>query len=89
MSIDWTKEVKEYKEQYDDNDGIYEYVESLLPHGDGDIYQTYHDVIGTPLNIIIEPQHVGIELWKILNGYIYAEYCALFYEALNELEEEE
>ena len=28
MSIDWTQEVKEYKEQYDDDDGIHEYVES-------------------------------------------------------------
>ena len=94
-AIDWHEEVKEYKEQYDDawadsgNDGIYEYVEGLLPQYYADIYHTYHDVIGTPLSIIIEPQHVGIELWKILNGYIYAEYCALFYEALNELEEEE
>ena len=58
MSIDWTQEVKEYKEQYDDDSGIYEYVGNLLPQYYGDIYQTYHDVKGTPLNITIEPQHV-------------------------------
>tara|TARA_Y100001973_G_C5170242_1_gene318611 strand:+ start:288 stop:560 length:273 start_codon:yes stop_codon:yes gene_type:complete len=89
MSIDWTQEVKEYKEQYDDEDGIYEYIESLLPQYYGDIYQTYHDVIGTPLNITIEPQHVGIELWRIMNGHIYAELCELFFNAWNEAEEEE
>ena len=89
MSIDWTQEVKEYKEQYDDDDGIYEYVESLLPQYYGDIYQTYHDVIGTPLNITIEPQHVGIELWRIMNGHIYAEFCELFFNAWNKAEEEE
>ncbi len=89
MSIDWTKEVEEYNKQYDDVDGIYEYVESLLPQYYGDIYLTFHEVIGTPLNITIEPQHVGIELWKILNDLIYAEYCELFFNAWNEAEKED
>lgn len=88
-AIDWHEEVKEYKEQYDDDDGIYEYVESLLPQYYGGIYQTYHDVIGTPLSITIEPQHVGMELWRIMNAHIYAEFCELFFNAWNEAKEEE
>ena len=31
MSKDWAEEVKEYKKQYDDDEGIHEYIESLLP----------------------------------------------------------
>lgn len=89
MSIDWTQEVKEYKKQYDDEDGIHEYVESLLPIYYGDIYQTYHDVIGTPLNIEIEEQHVGIPFWRIMNHHINIEFYSLFMEAWNEVEEEE
>lgn len=85
MSIDWTEEVKEYKKQYDDDNGIHEYIESLLPVYYGDIYQTYHDVIGTPLNIDVE----GVPLWRIMNAHILAEFYPLFYEAWNEAEEEE
>jgi len=43
--IDWHAEVKEYKQNYDDDDGIHEYIESLVPQYFGDIYQTYHDEI--------------------------------------------
>ena len=89
MSINWTEEVEEYKKQYDDEEGyrleaVYEHVESLLPVYYGDIYQTYHDVIGTPLNIEIEEQHVGISFWKILNHDINVVYYDLFMEAWNE-----
>jgi|TARA_B100000035_G_C21021112_1_gene564084 hypothetical protein len=89
MSINWTEAVKEYKEQYDDEDGIYEYVESLLPVYYGDIYQTYHDVIGTPLKTMIEPHHVGLEFWKIMAEHIFEAFLGRFYEAWNEAEEEE
>lgn len=30
MSKNWAEEVEEYKKQYDDDEGIHEYVESLL-----------------------------------------------------------
>ena len=89
MSKNWAEEVEEYKKQYDDDEGIHEYVESLLPVYYGDIYQTYHDVIGTPLNIEIEPEHVGIAFWKIMNGHILEEFMSLFMEAWNEAEEED
>jgi len=87
--IDWTLEVKEYEKQYDDEDGIHEYIDSLLPVYYGDIYQTYHDVIGTPLSIEIEPEHVGMAFWKILNYNIAVEYFNSFWKAWNEAEEEE
>ena len=71
MSIDWSEEVKEYKKQYDDDDGIHEYVESLLPVYYGDIYQTYLDVIGTTLNIVISEVHIGMTIDKILLWDMY------------------
>tara|TARA_S200002703_G_C3779954_1_gene240278 strand:- start:326 stop:598 length:273 start_codon:yes stop_codon:yes gene_type:complete len=90
MSIDWTQEVKEYKKQYDDDDGIHEYVESLLPVYYGDIYQTYHDVIGTPLNIEISEVHIGMTIDRILLWDIYTEYSNEFwaeYKLSNDEEE--
>ena len=89
MSKNWAEEVKEYKKQYDDDEGIHEYVESLLPVYYGDIYQTYHELLGTPLNIEIEEQHVGISFWKILNHDINIVYYDLFMEAWNEAKDEE
>ena len=90
MSIDWSEAVKEYKKQYDDDDGIHEYVESLLPVYYGDIYQTYHDVIGTPLNIEISEVHIGMTIDKILLWDIYTEYSNEFwaeYKLSNDEEE--
>lgn len=90
MSIDWTQEVKEYKKQYDDDDGIHEYVESLLPVYYGDIYQTYHEVIGTPLNIEISEVHIGMTIDRILLWDIYTEYSNEFwaeYKLSNDEEE--
>tara|TARA_Y100000004_G_scaffold46464_1_gene50999 strand:- start:3728 stop:4000 length:273 start_codon:yes stop_codon:yes gene_type:complete len=90
MSIDWEEAVKEYKKQYDDEDGIHEYVESLLPVYYGDIYQTYHDIIGTPLSIKILNAHVGMTIDKILLWDIYTEYSNAFhaeYKLSNDEEE--
>jgi hypothetical protein len=95
MHKDWQQEVKEFKKQYDQNDyhiiedGISEYIDSLLPIYYGDIYHTYHDVIGTPLSIEIEPEHVGMAFWHIMNQHIYEEFYSLFMHAWNEAEEEE
>ena len=90
MSIDWSEAVKEYKKQYDDDDGIHEYVESLLPVYYGDIYQTYLDVIGTTLNIVISEVHIGMTIDKILLWDIYTEYSNEFwaeYKLSNDEEE--
>ena len=95
MSIDWTQEVKQFKKEYTEEDyhiiedGISEYIDGILPIYYGDIYQTYHDVIGTPLNIEIKPEHVGMPFWHIMNHQIYEEFYSLFMEAWNEAEEEE
>jgi hypothetical protein len=90
MSIDWEEEVKEYKKQYDDDEGIHEYIESLLPQYYGDIYQTYHDVIGTYYNKQITHAHVGMTIDKILLWDIYIEYSNAFwaeYKLSNDEEE--
>ena len=42
--MNWNEEVEEYKKQYDDEDGIYEYVESLVPVYYGDISNTFNDM---------------------------------------------
>ena len=90
MSIDWSEEVKEYKKQYDDDDGIHEYVESLLPVYYWDINQTYHDLIGSPLSIEITNTHVGMTFDKIMLWDIYTEYSNEFwaeYKLSNDEEE--
>jgi hypothetical protein len=89
MSINWTEAVKEYKEQYDNEDGIHEYVDGLLPIYFGEIYTLYHDLIGTPLSIMIEPHHTGLEVGQIMLNQLFEEYMQKFMEAWNEAEEEE
>ena len=85
----WDEEVEEYKKHYDDDNGIYEYIESLLPVYYGDIYSTYHDYIGTPLNIDIENEHVGLQIWQIMNMHLMEEFSTHFMDAWNCYEEEE
>jgi hypothetical protein len=87
--IDWHAEVKEYKENYDDDNRIHEYIDGLIPIYFGEIYTTYHDVIGTPLNIKIESHHTGLEVGQIMQGLIFDEYMEQFMNAWNEAEEEE
>ena len=93
--IDWHEEVKEYKKQYDEawadsgNDGISEYIESMLPVYYGEIYTTYHEAIGTPFNIEVEPHHVGLTIDKILLQNLFDEYYDQFTMALHVYEEEE
>ena len=90
MSIDWEEEVKEFQVFYDDDEGIHEYIESLLPQYYGDIYQTYHDVIGTYYNKQITHAHVGMTIDKILLWDIYIEYSNAFwaeYKLSNDEEE--
>ena len=79
--IDWEDMVKEYNKQYDDEDGIHEFIDSLLPVYYGDIYQTYHDYLGTPLSIEIEEEHVGLPFWKIMTWHIFQEFLGHFTEA--------
>ena len=87
QAINWSEEVEEYHKHYDDEDGIYEYIESLLPQYYGDIYQTYHDVIGTPLNITIENEHVGLQIWQVMTSQIFSHYYECFMDALEDIAE--
>ena len=87
--FDWNKIVAEYKEQYDDDDGIHEYIDSLLPVYYGDIYKVYFSEMGTPLAIKVESHHVGLEFWRIMVQEIFEVYMEKFLTAWHELEEEE
>lgn len=87
--IDWHAEVKEYKEQYDDDDGIHEWIHGLVPIYYGKIYTTFHDVIGSPLTIEIEPHHIGRNVGDIMLCLIFDEYIEQFMQAWNEAEAEE
>jgi len=91
-TINWKHEVIEYKSQYDDNDHVSEYIDSMLPHYYSEIYTAYHEAIGTPFNIEIEPRHVGLTIDKLLLEGLFNEYHGQFTMALyayEELEEEE
>ena len=87
--IDWEDMVKEYKKQYDDEDGIHEFIDGLLPIYYGDIYSTYHEVIGTPMNIEIEAEHQGLQIWQILNMQIFEAFSEEFYARWTPFDEEE
>ena len=95
VAIKWDEAVEEYHNHYDGaecmRDSMYnisEYVESLLPVYYGEIYSTYHDYIGTPLNIEIEESHVGLSFWQIMNRHLFDEFIGHFMEAFNAYEEE-
>lgn len=89
VAIKWDEAVEEYHKHYDDENGIHEYVESLLPVYYGEIYSTYHDYIGTPLNIEIEHSHVGMSFSEVMSLNLYDEFMSHFMEAFNAYEEEE
>ena len=81
--------VADYKKGYDDDSGIPEYVESLLPTYYGTVYDEYHRLIGSPMGITIQDNHVGMAIWEIMNLEIYDEYYELFMDAWNSADEEE
>ena len=89
MDINWKELAKEYKEHYDDDDGIHEYVEGLLPIYFGEIYSTYHEYIGTPLNIEINSHMVGREFWQIMNDELFDAFLGKFLDEYMAIEEEE
>jgi len=87
--IDWEVSVKEYQTEYSNDEGVNEWVESLLPIYYGNIYQAYHDHIGTPLVIEITANDVGSCVWQIMTHHLRDEYMNCFMEAYNAIEEEE
>lgn len=72
-----------------DTDRINEYVDGLLPLYYGDIYNKYHDLLGTPLGIEITQDMVGRQFWQVMNTHLFDEYFELFMNKLYEIHEEE
>jgi len=89
MDINWKELAKEYKENYEDDSGVHEYVEGLLPIYFGEIYSTYHEYIGTPLNIEIEESMIGRQFWQIMNDELFDEFLCRFLGEYMAIEEEE
>ena len=82
--MNWNEEVEEYKKQYDDEDGIYEYVESLVPVYYNDISNTFND-----MSELITADDVGFPIWKVMTKNIYHAYQESFMEAWTPFEDEE
>ena len=89
QAINWNEAVEEYHKSYDDEDGIHEYVEGLIPVNYWEINSAYDDYIGTPLGIEIEEGHVGLSFWQIMSLHLFEEFMGHFMEAFNAYEEEE
>lgn len=88
--------VQAYMNNYDDihdTDNISEYVDGLLPVYYNEVYTEYQKHFGTPLNIEITQDMVGMAFWKIMNMELYTEYYDMFMTEFNkvveEMEEEE
>jgi hypothetical protein len=89
MDINWKEMAKEYKESYEDDEGVHEYVEGLLPIYYGEINSTYHDYIGSPLNIEVTNAHVGMTFDQIMNAELFDEFLCRFLGEYMKIEEEE
>ena len=73
IMINWEEEVKEYKTQYEDEDGIREFVESLVPIYYGDILNTFNE-----MTLKINEQHIGFPIWRVMTHSIYESYMEEF-----------
>ena len=82
--INWNKEVEEYKTQYDDEDGIFEYIESLTPHYYEDIKKTFNS-----MSVEITADDVGFPIWQVMQKHIFDDYLESFMEAWTPFEDEE
>ena len=74
MMSNWKDLVEDYKKEYEDESGVSEYIEHLLPTYYGEVYDEYHRLIGSPMGITIQDDHVGMAIWEIMNLEIYYEY---------------
>tara|TARA_R100000329_G_scaffold115910_1_gene95308 strand:- start:91 stop:357 length:267 start_codon:yes stop_codon:yes gene_type:complete len=87
--IDWSEAVEDYKTQYTDEDGIHEYVDSLVPIYYGDITQTFMDLRGPSISCKIHEAHVGMPVWRFMQEVIYEEYMGEFMAHWTGFDEEE
>ena len=91
--INWYEEVKEYKAQYDNECGIHEWVDALLPIYYNDILNVFTEVLdgsglgyGIPENMNYRSCHT---IGDIMQYHIYEQYYEDFMFAWNHFEEEE
>ena len=82
--MNWDEEVKDYKKQYDHEDGINEYVESLVPVYYGDISNTFNDK-----SELITADEVGVPIWQVMTKHIFNAYLESFMEAWTPFKDEE
>ena len=82
MMSNWKELVEDYKKEYDDESGVSEYIEHLLPVYYHHIKDEYERLgLGSPMTITVQDDHVGMALWEIMNLAIYDEYYELFMNA--------
>ena len=86
--INWEDEAAQYRSQYEDEDGIHEWVDSLVPIYYGEISSTFNAL---SLMIEIAADDVGVPIWQVMVKHIFNDYMEKFMEAwaLFEGEEEE
>ena len=82
--IKWDEAVEEYKAQYADEDGIHEFIDSLVPIYYSDILMTFNNV-----GFEITQEHVGLHIWQVMTQSIYEDYMYEFMGHWTGFEEEE
>jgi len=88
--MDWYGEVADYKKQYDNEEGIHEWVDGLLPIYYSDILSVFtSSLCGCGLEYLITKEHVDMSIGDIMVHIIYNEYYEQFVEAYYTFEEEE
>ena len=82
--IDWKDMVKEYKKQYDDEGGIPEFIDSLVPVYYNEILEVFND-----MTELITADDVGLSIWQVMTKYIYEAYYKSFMREWDGFDEEE
>ena len=82
--IKWDVAVEEYKAQYTDEDGIHEFIDSLVPIYYYDINKEFQD-----LGFVITQEHVGLRIWQVMTQSIYEAYMEEFMSHWAGFDEEE
>lgn len=84
MYVNWRDMVKEYKEQYDNEYYISEFVEGLVPINYYEILKNFHN-----MTYEIQEHHVGLSIWKVMTECIYNDYYESFMQYWDGFDEEE
>ena len=71
--INWSDMVKEYKEQYDNEYYIGEFIDGLVPHSYYEILKVFND-----MTYKIQEHQVGLCVWEVMAQCIYNDYYEAF-----------